>query len=108
MSLICPYTSLETEHAAGTLAGPENLYENVTKSIDNSTVGRLLPADKGTVEGLEARVEGLEEYKTETGVVINKLVSKINSLTPVSTLLWHAGGRGRSLVTTHGDSALLL
>ncbi len=68
-----------TEISAGRLKSPENLYENVTNSV-----GRLLPANKGTVQNLETKVEGLEEYKTETSGVINNLVSKINSLTPVS------------------------
>ena len=68
----------ETEHTAGKLKGPESLYENVPK---------LLPADKGSVQNLEAKVQGLEDYKNETAVVINKLVNKINSLTPVGLQL---------------------
>ena len=51
-----------------------------------SRVGRLLPATKGEVQDVNAEVK---EYKIETTVVIDALVSAINSLTPVGSLFWH-------------------
>ena len=74
----------EVEHAAGgMLRGPENLYQNITKSafasIDNS-----FPASKGVVRASKSKLEAeLVEYKNVTTAVINGLVDKVNALTPV-------------------------
>ena len=71
--------------AAGTLRSPETLYKNVTMGAV-SRVGRLLPATKGEVQDVKVKFEA---YRNETTAVINALVSEINSLTPVGSLLWH-------------------
>ena len=76
------------------LRGPETLYDTVTRSAANA-VTRALPASKGEVQDSSAKLEAkaeernahFEEYKTETTDVINALVGKLNSMTPVSTPL---------------------
>ena len=87
----------ETMHSAGVLGAPENLYEDVVKVIQ-SNVNRLVPASKSETKDVEAKVEALEEYKAESEVnkakseeykkettaIINSLIAKVNSLTPVS------------------------
>ena len=67
---------------AGALTGPGNLSNNVTISTI-SRVDRLLPATKGQVQDNNAK---FEEYRKETTSVIDALVSKVNSLTPVGCL----------------------
>lgn len=88
---------VEPAHAAGVLRGPENLYEDAIKVIQ-SNVNRLVPASKSETQDVEAKVEQLEEFKAEsevykaeseknkaeTAAIINNLISKVNSLTPVS------------------------
>ena len=90
--------SLSAEHATGgNLSGPENLYENITKSsvasIDNS-----FPASKGNVRATAAKVEAVNakleadeaearEYRNKTTVVIDLLIGKLNNLTPVGIWL---------------------
>ena len=78
--------------------GPENLYENITRS----TLARIedsLPASKGKVDALvlasgqasDAKLEAvnskleaqLAEYKNMTSTIINSLVDEVNALTPV-------------------------
>ena len=71
----------EVVDVAGILRGPENLYDNVTKGILSTTTAAL-PAKRGEVQGIEAE---LAEYKSETTTLINSLVDKVNSLTPVGT-----------------------
>ena len=68
----------QIEDSAGRLRGSGSLQDDITNKVE-----RLLPADKGTVYDLEGKVESLEEYKNVTSGVINNLVNKINSLTPV-------------------------
>ena len=76
------------------LRGPETLYDTVTRGAAN-TVTRALPASKGEVRDNEAKLEAykatseehnavFEEYRNETTGIINALVGKLNSLTPVS------------------------
>ena len=69
-----------------------------------SRVGRFLPATKGEVQDIDGKFQGisgevqddkhkiaeLEEHENETTAIINTLVSKLNSLTPVGSLYRHA------------------
>ena len=78
-------------HSAGTLAGPETLYDNVTKGISNR-LDSSLPATRGQLQGTDVRLKAveaeLEEEKAdikEYKAVINRLVGEVNSLTPVGT-----------------------
>ena len=73
----------EVEHAVGgKLQGPENLYENITKSAFAS-IDNLFPASKGAVRASESKLEAeLVEYKNVTTTVINGLIDKLNALTP--------------------------
>ena len=75
-------TFAETEHAAGSLRGSEKVFNNVTKGIDYK-IDSSLPASKGQLEAVEIEFEG---YEKGTSAVINGLVSKVNSLTPVGRL----------------------
>ena len=79
--------------AAGKLRGPENLYENVTMGTV-SRVERFLPATKGEVQDTNNIVQDhnaeFEQYKNETNTIINTLVNRLNSLTPVGCLSRHA------------------
>ena len=115
--VICPYIlekqhqDREAERAAGTLRGPENLFENVTMAIARK-VDRLLPATRGEVQDAKAELtrykndsatqsnaleqfksettaenSALEQYKSESTAEINALVDKLNTLTPVRTPL---------------------
>ena len=59
-----------SEHAAGRLRGPENLFESI------------LPASKGEEQ---AHYAEFEQYKNETTTVMNALVTELNILTPVRT-----------------------
>ena len=86
---------MPSEHhddAAGRLRGPENLYENVTMG----TVRRVgkLPATKGELQDTNAIVQAhntaFEQYKNETTTIFNALVTRLNSLTLVGSLLRHA------------------
>ena len=67
------YTA-DIEHAAGKLGAPETLYDTVTKNVV-SKVDTVLPVSKAEFQA----------YKNETTAVINALVGKLNSLTPVSS-----------------------
>ena len=99
---------MQIEHVAGTLRGPENLYDNVTRTVV-TRVGRILPASEGEVQDNEARLQAyqaetasrfeeyqtkyedykaksearFEKYRDETTGIINALVVKTNTLTPV-------------------------
>ena len=66
----------DVEHAAGKLRAPETLYDTVTKNVV-SKVDTVLPVSKAEFQA----------YKNETTAVINALVGKLNSLTPVSSLI---------------------
>ena len=87
-------TRAQPEHAAGTLRGPENLYNNVTNGIPYK-VNRLFPASKRELQESDIKLEAenaelkaeFKDYKNETTALINSLVVTVNSLTPVRTLL---------------------
>lgn len=101
----CDLTSFsclaETEHAAGALRGPVNLFGNVTRGAI-IRASRALPATEGELQDNEARLDAyragfedykaqsdarFEKYRNETTGIINALVDKTNTLTPVSSLL---------------------
>ncbi len=79
----CPH------HAGGRLGAPDTIYDSVTRGVVGE-VGRFLPATKGEVqdntvgkaEFLEYKSES-EKYKNRTDILINTLIEKVNSLTPV-------------------------
>ena len=73
MRLACIYTA-DTEHAAGRLRAPQTFYDTVTKNVV-SKVDSVLPVSKAEFQA----------YQNETTAVINALVGKLNSLTPVSS-----------------------
>ena len=76
----------DIEHAAARLRGPETLYDTVTKDVV-SKVDRVLPVSKGEYhDDKAAATASFEAYRNETTAIINALVSKLNSLTPVSSL----------------------
>ena len=76
-------------HAGGRLGAPETIYDSVTRGVVGE-VGRFLPASKGEVqdntvgkaEFVEYKSES-EKYKNRTDFLINTLIEKVNSLTPV-------------------------
>ena len=80
------------QRAAGVLRGPENVYENATRTFIGR-VRRVFPAEKGEVQDNEAKFEAykakseaeLAQYKQESAAAIIALVSKVNSLTPVGS-----------------------
>ena len=81
----------EIEHAAGgKLRGPENLYENITKSTI-ATIDNSFPASKGEVRATDSALQNeltevksqFKDYKNETTALINSLVREVNALTPV-------------------------
>ena len=74
------------QHAGGRLNAPEIVYDSITRGVVGE-VGRFLPANNGEVQDnradfVEYKSE-TEKYKNRTDVVINSLIAKINSLTPV-------------------------
>ena len=90
----------EIKHAAGgKLRGPENLYENITKSTI-ATIDNSFPASKGEVRTLVRASDStlqneltennnqFKDYKNETTAlidVVNSLVREVNALTPVGS-----------------------
>ena len=80
------YVLNECESAVGgKLRGPDNLFENITKStftkIDNA-----FPASRGNLQASDSKLEAeLDAYKKETTAIINGLVSKVNALTPIGS-----------------------
>ena len=74
------------QHAGGRLNAPVNVYDSVTRGVVGE-VGRFLPANKREVQDDKAAFveykSETENYKNRTDIVINTLVAKINSLTPV-------------------------
>ena len=80
------YTA-DVEHAAGKLRAPETLYDIVTKDVV-SKVDRVIPVSKAEYQDDKAASAAtFQAYKNETTAVINALVGKLNSLTPVSSLI---------------------
>ncbi len=82
--VIIALTHLPTLPAAGgRLRAPESLYETVTKSTINN-VENAFPASKGYVQASDSKLQAeLDVYRNETTAIINALVGKVNSLTPV-------------------------
>jgi len=65
--------------AAGLLNGAEDLYNVAVDKIDSS-----LPASKAEVQASHSQLEAeFEEYKDQNTAVVDALVGKVNSLTPV-------------------------
>ncbi len=80
------YTA-DNEHAAGRLGALETLYDTVTKDVI-SKVDRVVPVSKAEYQDDKAAAAAsFEAYKNETTSVINALVGKLNSLTPVRSLI---------------------
>lgn len=82
------YALIECESAVGgKLRGPDNLFENITKST-LITIDNAFPASKGNLQASDSKLEAeLEVYKNETTMVINALVGEVNALTPVGSSL---------------------
>ncbi len=92
-----------TATSAGVVAEPENLYNNVTRSVFN-TVDGFLPANRAEVKEIKAefeaykavskaqfkeytaKSEAFETYENKTAALVNALVVEVNSLTPVGRL----------------------